>query len=72
MGAKQDFHLGDRVKVRKTLLFNDRVGVLEPKSSDPEDFWDFTVRLEPLAEISKPWHKRERIGVTVDQIERIS
>lgn len=38
---------GDIVRVRNTMLYNGRVGMLGPISSDPEDPWDYYVTLEP-------------------------
>lgn len=39
-------NLGDRVVIRNTLHYNGYRGVLMPISKDPEDPWDFYVKLD--------------------------
>ena len=39
-------HIGQRVRVKDSLNFTDRVGTLAPISDHPEDFWDFYVELD--------------------------
>lgn len=56
--------IGDKVTIRKTMLYTGRVGILKPASNDPEDFWDFYVDLKE--NIESP---ARTIGVTVDQVE---
>lgn len=58
------FQLGDRVRVKDSLLFDGRVGEIIPTSGHPDDPWDHYVTLE-AEELYGP----QRIGVTIDQIE---
>lgn len=39
-------YIGRTVRIKNTMLYNDQIGILEPKSDRPEDFWDYNVRLE--------------------------
>lgn len=57
------FQDGDRVVVRETMLYNGRKGVVEnPQKRDPEDFWDYNVRL----------NDGRLIGVYDFQIEKVA
>lgn len=59
--------LGDRVRVKNTMLFDDRVGEIIPTSGHPEDIWDWYVTLEP-----RGLDGSQRIGVMLNQIELIA
>lgn len=56
--------LGDRVRVKNSMLFDGRVGEIIPTSGHPDDPWDWYVSLEPSG-----LYGRQRIGVMLDQIE---
>jgi hypothetical protein len=38
--------IGDKVRVKDSMLYSGRVGVLKPNSGEYDDPWDFTVLLE--------------------------
>jgi len=70
---------GLRVRIKETMLYNGRVGVLHSNSGDPEDFWDFTVKLDaqPVPEgethsFPEALHGARTIGVNSSQVELIS
>jgi hypothetical protein len=58
--------VGDRVKIKDTLLYNDRTGVI---FQDEVRDWDYHVQLDPH-ESDKIQHRL--IGVHDDQVEVIS
>jgi hypothetical protein len=60
---------GDKVRVVKSLLYTGRTGVLGPISDDPDDPWDFTVKLTAGDPDSTSRIEQARtIGVHDDQV----
>jgi hypothetical protein len=63
------FNVGDRVVVKDTLLFNDRVGTLVPTSGEPDDPWDWCVELDALGNSHVSIFSARKIGVSEYQID---
>lgn len=61
--------IGDRVKVRGTLLYNGRRGILTDTSGAPDDPWDFNVVLYTVPDDRNP---NRIIGVFKEQVEAIT
>ncbi len=69
--------IGTRVRVKGTSLYDGRTGILMPNSGHPEDFWDYTVKLEaaPIPEgtsrILEKLYGERIIGVHDIQVESV-
>ena len=61
--------LNDRVRIKNTMQFNERIGTVIPTSDHPEDFWDWYVLLDSDAD---GFSNSQVIGVTLDRIVVIS
>lgn len=58
--------LGDRVRVKDSMLFEGRVGEIIPTSGHPDDPWDHYVTLEPQG-----LYGSQRIGVMSNEVDLI-
>lgn len=69
--------VGTRVRVKDTLLYNGRVGVLTENSGHDDDLWDFNCVLEPTevpegtSKIMAKIYDERIIGVHDFQVEAV-
>lgn len=69
---------GLRVRVKGTMLYNGRVGVLQPNSGEPDDQWDFNLRLDAqdppvgISRIEAKLYEERTIGVSRYQVVPLS